>query len=147
MKSGMTAGKFWNWIILFLVIAILLGALVIWSKYEPAEPVEISIPTPPKLQGEIEISGAVRNPGIYAIREGDSLSDLIAVAGGLADNAAWVKLSFEYQAPANNLRPRKSTSIVLRHGCFRRCRKSAQREPRQSWTTARGTVPSKPPSS
>ena len=87
MKLERPAVKFWNWVILFLVIAIGLGALVIWSKYRPAEPVEISIPSPAKLQGDIQISGAVRNPGIYLIQEGDTLSDLVEAAGGLIDGA------------------------------------------------------------
>jgi len=99
MNSERTTGKIWNWVIAILVVAIFLGGLVIWSKYQPAEPVEISIPPQPGLQGDIQISGAVRNPGIYPVWEGDSLSDLIAAAGGLADNATPGRVELRIPAP------------------------------------------------
>jgi len=85
MNPDKATGKSWNWVILFLVIAILLGGLVIWSKYAPAEPLEISLV--PEPEGEIYVGGAVRNPGWYPVSSGDSLHDVVGAAGGAAEGA------------------------------------------------------------
>lgn len=50
-----------------------------------SRPLEIVLttPTPSQSQGiEVHLSGAVANPGIYTITEGDTLGDVIRMAGG-----------------------------------------------------------------
>jgi len=79
--------KFWNGVIFLLIAVILTSGIIVWSKYTPAQPIEISISPTQKFQGEVYVGGAVTNPGIYPVREGDSLDDIISAAGGISDNA------------------------------------------------------------
>jgi competence protein ComEA len=84
-KNG--TGKVWNWVIVFLTIAILVGGLVIWSKYTPGQPVEIELSPRPQTEGDVYISGAIIRPGIYPLREDDTLQDILQAAGGVKSNA------------------------------------------------------------
>jgi len=81
------SGKFWNWLILFLVIVIVVSGLVIWSKYTPGQPVEIELSPRPQTEGDVYISGAIIRPGIYPLREDDTLQDILQAAGGVKSNA------------------------------------------------------------
>jgi len=84
--------QFWNGVIFLLIAIILIGVVIIWSKYTPAQPIEISISPTQKFQGEVYVGGAVTNPGIYPVREGDSLDDIIRAAGGTTDSADLTRL-------------------------------------------------------
>ncbi len=71
-----------TYISLFLVCLILAGAgMILYAKTTQ----------PDSLLGEekikVEILGAVKNPGVYEMSEGDRVSDLIAQAGGLLREA------------------------------------------------------------
>ena len=79
--------KIWALVIGFLVIIIVIGGIVIWSRYTPASPVEISIPQPQQWLGKIYIDGAVNSPGFYPLQANDSVDSLIRAAGG-ADASA-----------------------------------------------------------
>jgi len=79
--------KFWNWLILFLVIVIAVSGLVIWSKYTPGQPVEIELSPRPQTEGDVYISGAIIRPGIYPLREDDTLQDILQAAGGVKSDA------------------------------------------------------------
>ena len=81
------SGKFWNWLILFLVIVIVVSGLVIWSKYAPGQPVEIELSPRPQTEGDVYISGAIIRPGIYPLREDDTLQDILQAAGGVSKDA------------------------------------------------------------
>ena len=74
-------------IIILLIVVIAIGSLVIWAKYSPEQPLEISLVAPQELHSEIYIGGAVSNPGFYPLRPGDSITDIIQAAGGTTDNA------------------------------------------------------------
>jgi competence protein ComEA len=50
------------------------------SRSQPVE-IVLSETVPPELSGEICISGAVANPGIYPLKEGDTLQALFSDAG------------------------------------------------------------------
>ena len=80
-------GKFWNWLILLLIIVIVVGSLVIWSKYTPGQPVEIELSPRPQTEGDVSVGGAVVRPGIYPLREGDTLQDILQAAGGVKSDA------------------------------------------------------------
>lgn len=82
-----TGNKLWTLIIIILVAIIAAGSLVAWSRYTPDQPVEISIPQTQQWQGEIYIEGAVAMPGLYPLKEGDSLAILIQAAGGTTASA------------------------------------------------------------
>jgi len=80
--------KYWTLLIILLVAIIAAGSLVIWSKYRPGQPVEISLPPARETPaGEIYVGGAVNNPGFYPLKAGDSLDDIIRAAGGTTDGA------------------------------------------------------------
>lgn len=84
----MTAGnRLWTLIIIILVAIIASGGLVAWSRYTPNQPIEIFIPQSQQWQGEIYIDGAVTMPGLYPLKEGDSLATLVQVAGGTTASA------------------------------------------------------------
>jgi len=76
--------RFWLAVIIFLVATIVIGGIIIWSKYSPAQPIEISLSPNREWQGTIHISGNVKIPGLYPFTTGDSLDDLIQAAGGTA---------------------------------------------------------------
>lgn len=79
--------KYWTLITILLMVIIIIGSLVIWSKYRPSQPIEISISTTHELQGEIYIDGAVNNPGLYPLKAGDTVDDIIRAAGGTGAEA------------------------------------------------------------
>ena len=51
---------------------------------------EIRLPTAtPAFEAEMKVhlSGAIRNPGVYSVQEGDRLADVVAAAGGPTEDA------------------------------------------------------------
>jgi len=79
--------RYWTLITIFLVVIIVVGGIVIWWKYRPAQPLEISLPPAQEFQGRVYVGGAVANPGFYPCTSQDSLAALIQAAGGPADSA------------------------------------------------------------
>ena len=75
--------RFYLFITVFLVVAAIAGGVMLAVQHSRNQPVEIvlSQTEPPELSGEIYIGGAVANPGIYALREGDTLQTLLSNAG------------------------------------------------------------------
>lgn len=74
--------KLWSLVAILLVAIIAVGSIVIWSRYSPSQPIEISISPGQEFQGEIYIDGAVNNPGFYPLKSGDNIADIIRAAGG-----------------------------------------------------------------
>ncbi|MFC1913930.1 helix-hairpin-helix domain-containing protein [Chloroflexota bacterium] len=74
-------------ILITLIAVIVISCIIIRAKYDPEQPVEISLPPPQELQGEIYIDGAVNNPGLYPLKPGDSIIDIIQAAGGITASA------------------------------------------------------------
>ena len=81
--------KYWTLVFVFLIAVIVIGSIVVWSKFSHYQPVEISIshPTPQEQLSQIYIGGAVNSPGFYLLKDGDSLETLIRVAGGTTSSA------------------------------------------------------------
>jgi len=79
--------KYWMLVIILLIAIIATGSVIVWSRYSPSQPVEISTPPSQELEGEICIGGAVTSPGFYPLKTGDSLGDIIQAAGGISSNA------------------------------------------------------------
>ena len=77
------ADRFYLFVTVFLVIAAIAGGVMLAVQHSRSQPVEIvlSQTEPPEQSGEIYIGGAVANPGIYALREGDTLQTLLSDAG------------------------------------------------------------------
>jgi len=77
----------------FLVLIILVGALVLLWEKKKTTPAGSQ-----KTEGEIrvDIEGAVKNPGLYPLKEGSILEDLLAVCGGFSDSVDEVKVAKEF---------------------------------------------------
>jgi competence protein ComEA len=77
------ANRFYLFVTVFLVIAAIAGGVTLAVQHSRSQPVEIvlSQTEPPEQSGEIYIGGAVANPGIYALRESDTLQTLLSDAG------------------------------------------------------------------
>ena len=77
------ADRFYLFITAFLVIAIIVGGVMLAIKHNRSQPEEIvlSQATPPAPSGQVYISGAVANPGIYSLKEDDSIQALLSDAG------------------------------------------------------------------
>ena len=80
----------WPWLVVAFVLAVtaLAGGLVVLGKYHLSSPVEITLAAPPELSGQVQIGGAVANPGLYPFTAGDSVGSLIEAAGGRTSVAA-----------------------------------------------------------
>ena len=79
--------RYWALIIILLIVIIVIGGIVVWFRYSPSQPIEISIPPRQELVGRIYIDGAVTNPGFYPLTDRDSLEALIQAAGGNTTSA------------------------------------------------------------
>ncbi len=77
------ANRFYLFITVFLVIAIIVGGVMLAIKHSRSQPVEIvlSQTAPPEPSGEVYISGAVANPGIYSLKEDDTIHTLLSDTG------------------------------------------------------------------
>jgi len=79
--------RFGTLITLILVAIIVIGGIVVWSRYSGGQPIEIAQSPSQELHGEIYIIGAVNHPGLYPLTAGDGIEALIQAAGGITDNA------------------------------------------------------------
>ena len=99
--------KYWTLIIILLIVIIIIGSLVTWSRYNRSQPIEISLPTPQELQGEIYIGGAVNNPGFYPFKAGDTVDGIIRAAGGTTAEADFSQLKLYISRIAEEELPQK----------------------------------------
>ena len=81
------ADKFYLFVTVFLFIAAIAGGIMLAVQHSRSQPMEIvlSQTEPPELNGEICIDGAVANPGLYYLKEGDTLQTLLSYAGIATD--------------------------------------------------------------
>jgi hypothetical protein len=75
--------RYWAVAIVFLIAVIVITVFIAWSRYRPTKPIEILLPQEQEISGNINIDGAVINPGIYPFSGGDSIGALIQSAGVL----------------------------------------------------------------
>ena len=83
--------------IVILAAAIAAAAAgIVWAVVDsdPGEPIEIIPPPPaaaqdssPPLEIKVYMTGEVHRPGVYAVREGARLIDVIDLAGGMTEDA------------------------------------------------------------
>ena len=73
------ADRFYLFVTVFLAIAAIAGSVMLAVQHNRNQPVEIVLSQTelPELSGEIYIGGAVSNPGIYPLREDDSMQALL----------------------------------------------------------------------
>ncbi len=81
--------RYWAIAIVFLIAVIIITVYIAWSRYRPSRPIEIILPPQQEINGNINISGAVTNPGIYRFSSGDTVSSLIKAAGGITVNGKY----------------------------------------------------------
>ena len=75
--------RFYLFATVFLIIAAIAGGIMLAVQHSRSQPVEIvlSQTEPLELGGELYIGGAVANPGIYPLKENDTLQTLLSDAG------------------------------------------------------------------
>src|SRR4030042_962961 len=79
--------KYWLLVIGFLLVSLIAGGIVLAVKQNSHKPVEISLSqaAPLQYEGEIYIGGAVANPGLYPLRQDDTIESLVQAAGLIPD--------------------------------------------------------------
>jgi competence protein ComEA len=92
----------WTLTIAFLLVVIIAGGLAALSRYDRSPPLEIYITPEPELVGEVYIGGEVVNPGVYPIKAGDTLDNIIRAAGGTGANADLNRLDLHVPAMTEN---------------------------------------------
>jgi competence protein ComEA len=89
-KLASNTGRFLSvWMVgaIFLIAIVMAGSAIIWLKHDRGRGIEISLETENKSAGQIFVGGEVNNPGLYPLRAGDSIDDVLKAAGGLTGNA------------------------------------------------------------
>lgn len=96
-------------VIVLLIVIIAFSGAVVWSKYSPGEPIEISIPNLPSQQqlNQVYIGGAVTNPGFYPLTAGDTVEYIIQAAGGISSDADLSQLRLYIPQTGPGLQPQK----------------------------------------
>jgi competence protein ComEA len=103
----MTKNRYWALTIILLIAVIIIGGIIVWSRYSPPQPIEISLPPSPQFQGEVYLGGAVSNPGFYPLKSGDSIEALVQAAGGTTDKADLAGLELFIPAVGEKEEPQK----------------------------------------
>jgi len=106
----MDAGKYhrnWTLVTVFLAAVIVIGGLVVWLRYHPNQPIEISLPESQGLSGRVYVGGAVANPGFYPFTGGDSIEALIQAAGGTIGSANLSELKLYIPPVGEGQEPQK----------------------------------------
>jgi len=94
------ADRFYLFITVFLVIAIIAGGVILIIKHNKSRSVEITLSQTslPQQNGEIYIGGAVVNPGFYPLREDDTIQALLSITGPESDaDLGHIKIYIPYE--------------------------------------------------
>ncbi len=85
----------WRFGFLALLAAIaLVGAAVLWLRYDQ-HPVEIHLPVEEPVRGTIYVGDAVASPGYFPFNQDETVSSLLAAAGGPLKEADLSTLKLE----------------------------------------------------
>jgi competence protein ComEA len=110
LLGSMTAGRFingWALIVVLLVVIIVAGSIVAWSRYSRSQAIEITIVPDGEFRGEIYVGGEVNNPGFYPLETGESVEDIIRAAGGNTNGADLNQLKLFVPSVAEGELPQK----------------------------------------
>ena len=79
----------YHWLIVGLLALPLVGGIFLLARDRLSEPAELQITNTEAVPADIRvyISGAVQNPGVYPLKDGDRWIDALEIAGGPAENA------------------------------------------------------------
>lgn len=72
---------------MLLAAIIIAGAILIWSRSDGSQTIEITLAPERELTGNIRVDGEVSNPGIYPVDKECSIEDVVRMAGGVTGNA------------------------------------------------------------
>jgi competence protein ComEA len=100
-------GSGWTVTVAVLAVIIIAGSVFIGVKHGRGGGIEISLATENRTVGQIYVGGEVNSPGIYPLRSGDSIQDIIKAAGGLTDNADTGSLHLEVMGKGGSAAPQK----------------------------------------
>ena len=79
--------RLWLIATFLIIIFILISGILIIVNRDKGRSIIISNNQPAELRGEIFIEGAIKNPGTYPLKQGDSFDSIIQAAGGIQYNA------------------------------------------------------------
>ena len=77
-------------LLIVATLAAVAGAVFLLFRGSSSGGMEIVVPTAtpaPEVELKVYITGAVRNPGVYVVRDGDRLEQVVEAAGGAAADA------------------------------------------------------------
>ncbi len=77
-------------VVVLAVLALIAGASFLLMRQSSTGGIQVVLPTStsaPPVELKVYVSGAVRNPGVYTVNEGDRLDDVIEKAGGVTQAA------------------------------------------------------------
>jgi competence protein ComEA len=97
----------WILAVIFLALVIAAGGVFILISARDNPGLEITLADARIIQGQIYISGAVNNPGIYPFYTGDTLDGLIRAAGGVKDGAAGADIRLSISSNDTGSTPQK----------------------------------------
>ena len=106
MKTNRTV-NLWTLAVIFLSLIIIAGGIFILVKAQNNPGVEISLAEPQEIQGNIYISGAVNNPGVYPFYTGDTIASLVRAAGGVKEGASLADIKLSIAAADTGNLPQK----------------------------------------
>jgi len=77
------ADRFYIFITVFLIIALVVGGVMLLTNRNEIQPVDLVLSQGalPQQGGEVYIGGAVINPGIYSLRESETIQTLLSDVG------------------------------------------------------------------
>ena len=99
MSTEITSGKIIPVVLIILLVIIIIGGIIVWSRYEPGDPVEITHPANNIWNGIIYIGGSVNLPGYYPYTYQDTIDTLVQAAGGITDNYSPDTITFLLDDP------------------------------------------------
>jgi len=75
--------RYWLIIVALLLISLVIGGIILVIRQSSHKPVEISLSQAARLQydGDVYVGGAVANPGLYPLKQGDTIESLIRMVG------------------------------------------------------------------
>ncbi len=76
-------GRWWLIVTGCLVLLLLAFGLFFLLKSNPGSEISLESPAPEQDSGQILVDGAVAQPGLYPLKGGDTVSSLLAAAGGI----------------------------------------------------------------
>jgi competence protein ComEA len=97
--------KFWLLATFLLIIIIIVGAILVRNGNDKGRPIEFISSQPEAVQGGISVEGAVKNPGIYQLKAGDTLDTVFQAAGGTDSTADMSQISLYVPRSGENEKP------------------------------------------